>query len=138
MKALKFLPQWFFILLLLLQFIILSSAYQIPRLSATGGEKYFHEEKHLDSATSASNRDLRTYFYEQTLDHFNYAPESYATFRQKYIISTEYWSGADSNSPIFAYLGAESELTISTVDRIGFLVDNAPRFKALLVYLEVF
>lgn len=91
----------------------------------------------MESATSASNRDLRTYFYEQTLDHFNYAPESYATFRQKYIISTEYWSGADSKSPIFAYLGAESELTISTVDRIGFLVDNAPRFKALLVYLEV-
>nr|GLL34012.1 lysosomal Pro-X carboxypeptidase-like [Ipomoea trifida] len=43
----------------------------------------------------------------QTLDHFNYAPQSYATFSQKYVVNSQYWGGAQSNFPIFAYLGPE-------------------------------
>ncbi|KAL2507471.1 Serine carboxypeptidase S28 family protein [Forsythia ovata] len=79
--------------------------------------------------------DLKTYFYKQTLDHFNYGPQSYATFKQKYVINFKYWGGANSSSPIFAYLGAESPLA-DDLQNLGFLSANAPHFKALQVYIE--
>ncbi|CAI9104935.1 OLC1v1003727C2 [Oldenlandia corymbosa var. corymbosa] len=82
-----------------------------------------------------SGNDFETKYYEQTLDHFNYQPQSYATFTQKYVINSKYWGGANSSSPILAYLGAESSLG-NDFSYIGSLSDNAPRFKALLVYIE--
>ncbi|CDP14439.1 unnamed protein product [Coffea canephora] len=42
---------------------------------------------------------------------------------------------ARSNSSILAYLGAEAPLA-EDLESIGFLTDNAPWFKALLVYIE--
>ncbi|KAL3530467.1 hypothetical protein ACH5RR_009789, partial [Cinchona calisaya] len=86
-------------------------------------------------STSYRSEDFKIYFYEQTLDHFNYNPQSYTKFKQIYVINYKYWGGARSNSPIFAYLGAESPL-VGDIPAIGFLTDNAPRFKALLVYIE--
>ncbi|XP_031120985.1 lysosomal Pro-X carboxypeptidase-like [Ipomoea triloba] len=80
-------------------------------------------------------QEFKTYYYNQTLDHFNYRPQSYATFKQRYIVNSKYWGGAQSNSPILAYLGAESSIDYDPLD-IGFLTDNAPHFKALLVYIE--
>ncbi|KAI3826437.1 hypothetical protein L1987_00485 [Smallanthus sonchifolius] len=79
--------------------------------------------------------DLETFFYNQTLDHFNYKPESYATFQQRYIINSKWWGGANKNAPIFAYLGAKGPIH-QDVTGLGFLPENAQRFKALLVYLE--
>ncbi|KAJ0083415.1 hypothetical protein Patl1_30536 [Pistacia atlantica] len=46
-----------------------------------------------------------------------------------------YWGGSNSNAPIFAYLGAEAPID-GDLSIIGFLPDNALRFKALLVYIE--
>nr|GLL33996.1 lysosomal Pro-X carboxypeptidase-like [Ipomoea trifida] len=89
-----------------------------------------------DWTTSAtSDTQFKTYYYNQTLDHFNYGPQSYATFKHRYIVNSNFWGGAQSNSPIFAWLGAESSID-SDPQGIGFLTDNAPRFKALLVYIE--
>lgn len=48
----------------------------------------------------------------------------------------KHWGGAKSSAPIFAYLGAESPLD-DDLNTVGFLIDNAPRFKALLIYIEV-
>jgi len=76
------------------------------------------------------------YNYTQTLDHFNYRPESYATFQQRYAINYEYWGGAKNNSPIFVYTGDEASLEID-VAASGFLLDNAAHFQALLVVIEV-
>ncbi|KAK4358643.1 hypothetical protein RND71_020872 [Anisodus tanguticus] len=53
----------------------------------------------------------------------------------KYIINSKYWGGSNSSSPIFAYLGAEAPID-GDILGIGFLTDFAPRFKALLVYME--
>ena len=80
--------------------------------------------------------DLETYFYNQTLDHFNYNPESYATFQQRYVINSKYWGGSNSSSPILVYFGAEAPLD-GDLAVIGFLDDNAAIFNALLVYIEV-
>ncbi|OMO58224.1 hypothetical protein CCACVL1_25531 [Corchorus capsularis] len=78
-----------------------------------------------------------TYYYEQTLDHFNYKSESYLTFRQKYIVNSKYWGGANSSSPIFVYTGGADELFIDIdVVTSGFMTDLASRFQGLLLYIE--
>ncbi|OIW01983.1 hypothetical protein TanjilG_14014 [Lupinus angustifolius] len=70
----------------------------------------------------------------QRLDHFNYRPDSYSTFPQRYIINFKHWGGAKSNAPIFAYFGAEEPLPDDM--HVGLLEDNAPKFNALVVYIE--
>lgn len=80
--------------------------------------------------------DLQTFYYTQRLDHFNYRPDSYTTFKQRYMINFKYWDGAKSNAPIFAFLGAEDPLE-QQIYAVGFLRDNAPKFNALIVYIEV-
>lgn len=74
-------------------------------------------------------------YYNQTLDHFNFQPESYDTFKQKFIVNFDNWGGAHSNSPIFVMLGDEAPM--SDYACVGFLTDNARRFRALLVAIEV-
>ncbi|GMN56144.1 hypothetical protein TIFTF001_025260 [Ficus carica] len=87
-----------------------------------------------ETLSAESNlEELETFFYNQTLDHFNYRSESYSTFQQRYFVNSKYWGG--SNAPIFAYLGAEGPLE-GDLSVIGFLTDNAPEFKALLIYIE--
>ncbi|KAF7123486.1 hypothetical protein RHSIM_Rhsim12G0167100 [Rhododendron simsii] len=78
---------------------------------------------------------METFFYNQTLDHFNYRPESYATFKQKYVINSKYWGGAKESAPIFVYFGDEQPLDVQ-LGAVGFLSENAPHFKALQVYIE--
>ena len=82
------------------------------------------------------SEDFQTFYYNQTLDHFNYRPESYTTFEQRYVMNFKYWGGANASAPIFVYLGAEADLDYD-LPAVGFLTDNAPQFKALLVYIEV-
>ncbi|KAI7745947.1 hypothetical protein M8C21_002649 [Ambrosia artemisiifolia] len=91
-------------------------------------------KRHTNVSATVSN-DFKTYFYNQTLDHFNFNPESYATFQQRYIINSKWWGGASKNAPILAYLGAEGPID-DDVTILGFLTEHAPRFKALVVYLE--
>lgn len=123
---------------LLLIFIVISipvsadTSFKIPRLSPIRGTILLDPE----ILSAPISDDFQTFFYTQTLDHFNYRPESYSTFQQRYVINFKYWGGANSNSPIFAYLGAEAPLD-GDLSVIGFLPDNALRFKALLVYIEV-
>nr|GLL34010.1 lysosomal Pro-X carboxypeptidase-like [Ipomoea trifida] len=123
--------QW----LLLLQLIFLSSTtcgslpHEIPRLTP------FYEPILQHSSSKPLPPDFRAFYYTQTLDHFNYAPESYATFQQRYIVNSKYWGGAQSNSPIFAWLGAESPIDFDP-KTAGFLPNITPHFKALLVYIE--
>nr|GMC52902.1 lysosomal Pro-X carboxypeptidase-like [Ipomoea batatas] len=97
--------------------------------------QYVSREQYLCLLGHQSSNLSRTFYYTQTLDHFNYAPQSYATFQQRYIVNFKYSSGAQSNSPIFAWLDAEAPID-SNPRAIGFLTDNAPGFKALLVYIE--
>ena len=105
---------------------------RFPRLSPIG-EKFLHHSRALYSLPSD---DFKTYYYNQTLDHFNYRPESYTTFLQRYIINFKYWGGPNSSAPIFAYLGAEAPID-GDLNFIGFLTDNAIQFNALLIYIEV-
>lgn len=109
--------------------------HKIPRLTPLL-ENVLQDSNTLSSSTTILPKEFETYYYNQTLDHFNYGPKSYLTFKQRYIINSKYWGGSNSSSPIFAYFGAESSISTHPL-LVGFLTDFAPQFKALLVYMEV-
>ncbi|XP_057955097.1 uncharacterized protein LOC131149058 [Malania oleifera] len=111
----------------------MKSSFNLPRLGVTIREEILRYPQVAPTASCPS--DLKTFFYNQTLDHFNYNPESYTTFPQKYRMSTEYWGGAKANAPIFVYFGEEAPLD-KDIPIIGFLSDNARYFQALIVYIE--
>lgn len=130
---------WLILLLLLIflfsTFMISSCSSplkKIPRLRIL--QRPINYRNH--STSVAAHQRLRSFYYDQTLDHFNYQPGSYATFRQRYMVGFRHWKGAHAAAPMFVYLGAEESLDES-VGSIGFLTDNAPRFGALMVYIEV-
>lgn len=123
---------WIPFLLFFLSTSVTAFQFRMPRLSRIG-EKFLHHSKALELPPSD---DFKTFYYNQTIDHFNYRPESYTTFLQRYIINFKYWVGANSSAPIFAYLGAEAPID-DDLNVIGFLTDNAIQFNALLVYIEV-
>ncbi|XP_002523750.2 lysosomal Pro-X carboxypeptidase [Ricinus communis] len=116
--------------LLLLAAVCASAVHprELTRLTRFGGVKRF-------AASEFSYQlppEYEIHYYTQTLDHFNYNPESYATFQQRYILNFKYWGGANTSSPIFVYTGEEVDVTYD-VDTILHL---AARFKALLLYIE--
>ncbi|WCJ41670.1 Serine carboxypeptidase S28 family protein [Euphorbia peplus] len=132
-----------FLFLLPLNFILISaiptSKFYVPRLSPTAPKTLEHysstNKRSLMSESSSISEDMETYFYNQTLDHFNFKPESFQTFQQRYLMSSKNWGGGSSSSPIFVYLGAEAPLEYD-LPYVGFLSDNAPRFNALQLYIE--
>ncbi|KAK4255178.1 hypothetical protein QN277_008207 [Acacia crassicarpa] len=104
----------------------------IPRLSANGGTTL----KNQATLMAASDiEDFKTFYYNQTLDHFNYRQESYINFQQRYLINFKYWGGPNSSAPIFAYFGSEAPLDL-ILSIIGFPTDNAATFNALVVFIE--
>nr|GEZ80300.1 lysosomal Pro-X carboxypeptidase-like [Tanacetum cinerariifolium] len=122
--------QWFLLFVATFTTRTLAAPNRTPRLSPINP---LLNAKNKDYA-SVSNT-FKTHVYNQTLDHFNYKPESYATFPQRYLVNSKWWGGADKNAPIFVYFGAEEDIE-DDLGSIGFLTHNAPRFKALVVYLE--
>ncbi|KAG4129534.1 hypothetical protein ERO13_D09G086800v2 [Gossypium hirsutum] len=131
----KFPVQWVQFMVMILSITstgIAAGRTDIPRLSPTRG--IIMEDPDLFSSAAVSD-DLQPFYYRQTLDHFNYQPQSYATFQQRYVMNFKYWGGANNNAPILAYLGAESPLD-GDLTVIGFLNDSAVSFNALLVYIE--
>ncbi|KAF2300710.1 hypothetical protein GH714_015277 [Hevea brasiliensis] len=125
--------------MLLLIFSLHVSAIQLKMIPRLGALRKHSRGELLQSSInseSAASKDFVTFFYPQTLDHFNYKPESYTTFKQRYVINFKYWSGPNTSAPIFAFFGAEENID-DDIDGIGFLIDNASRFKALLVLLSI-
>ncbi|CAL5426422.1 unnamed protein product [Camellia sinensis] len=133
MKSIAFSSRWHSLSLLILLTFVSAIPHNIPRLSV-----FDHKSLRDPSNTIPAFvwEDLETYFYNQTLDHFNYNPQSYATFKQRYVINSKYWGGANESAPIFVYLGAEAPID-GDIQFIGFLPENAPNFKALIVYIEL-
>ncbi|XP_057452000.1 uncharacterized protein LOC130743788 [Lotus japonicus] len=112
---------------------VCSSAFNIPRL---GTLRRIKERKpQTMSSSGQSPEDLQTFYYTQRIDYFNYGPDSYPTFQQRYVMDFKYCGGAKSSSPIFALLGAESPLD-EDIYYVGLLRNKAPQFNALIVYIE--
>lgn len=109
-------------------------AFKIPRLGTW--RRANEGEPQIRSSSNFPEDDLKTFYYTQRLDHFNYRPDSYNTFQQRYMMNFKYWAGAKSSAPIFAFFGAEGPVD-DDIHYVGFLRDNAPHFNALIVYIEV-
>ncbi|KAJ4971750.1 hypothetical protein NE237_004849 [Protea cynaroides] len=86
-------------------------------------------------SSSTGNAIYETKYFTQTLDHFNFNPQSYQTFQQRYLINDKYWGGAEKNSPVFVYTGNEGDIEWFA-QNTGFMIDVAPYFKSLLVFIE--
>ncbi|KAL3535063.1 hypothetical protein ACH5RR_003524 [Cinchona calisaya] len=74
----------------------------------------------------------KTHYFPQVLDHFTFQPISYKVFYQKYLINSQYWK---KGAPIFVYTGNEGDIEWFAANT-GFLLDIAPKFHALLVFIE--
>ncbi|KAL4182982.1 hypothetical protein AMTRI_Chr11g95910 [Amborella trichopoda] len=74
-------------------------------------------------------------YFTQTLDHFNYVPWGNETFQQRYLINSKYWGGPIDKAPIFVYTGNEGDIEWFA-QNTGYMFENAPYFKALLVFIE--
>ncbi|KAI9402051.1 hypothetical protein POPTR_001G213200v4 [Populus trichocarpa] len=106
----------------------------IPRLSPIG-PRVWRDQPDKTTLGEFDGEDFETFFYNQTLDHFNYRPESYDKFPQRYLINSKYWGGANVSAPILVFLGAEEPID-EDLAAVGFLVDNAVQFNSLLVFIE--
>ncbi|KAL8515887.1 hypothetical protein ACS0TY_014547 [Phlomoides rotata] len=124
----------FLLLLLLLPLTVSTFPHKIPRLSPHNRDALRFRNPN-ERVRGIRKVGLKTHWYKQTVDHFNYAPESYASFRQRYIVSSKHWGGPNSNTPIFAYLGAEDAID-ADLPVIGFPFDIAPYFNSLTVFIE--
>ncbi|KAJ3679173.1 hypothetical protein LUZ60_017184 [Juncus effusus] len=77
-----------------------------------------------------------THYFPQELDHFTFQPKSFNTFHQKYLVNSTYWDkGPDHHGPIFVYTGNEGNIEWFATNT-GFMFDIAPKFGALLVFIE--
>ncbi|GER37102.1 serine carboxypeptidase S28 family protein [Striga asiatica] len=72
------------------------------------------------------------HYFPQNLDHFTFQPNSYKIFYQKYLINSQFWK---KGAPIFVYTGNEGDIDWFAANT-GFLLDIAPKFRALLVFIE--
>lgn len=76
---------------------------------------------------------FKTQYFPQVLDHFTFKPQSSKIFYQKYLINSKYWH---KGAPIFVYTGNEGNIEWFA-NNTGFMLDIAPKFQALLVFIEV-
>ncbi|KAL9672083.1 hypothetical protein QQ045_028331 [Rhodiola kirilowii] len=95
----------------------------------------FSYSQRLSKLAKEKIKPYKTRYFTQVLDHFNYHPQSYQTFQQRYLINDTYWGGAEKNAPIFVYTGNEGDIEWFA-QNTGFLFEKAPHFKALLVFIE--
>jgi len=121
------------VLLLLLVTVVACTLLQSTDCLSFNGASW---HKFASKAQLVSNAaEYETHYYTQILDHFSFRPEGYQTFQQKYLVNAKHWGGPQSHSPIFVCMG--DEIPIETVfHSSGFMMENAPHFRALLVYIE--
>lgn len=122
-----------FLLVWLSFFTLLSSTVSVAEFAPKFPSSIIRPEQLL---VSTKNQLYKTNYFTQTLDHFNFNPQSYQTFQQRYLINDIYWGGAEKNAPIFVYTGNEGNIEWFA-QNTGFMFENAPHFKALLVFIEV-
>jgi lysosomal Pro-X carboxypeptidase len=114
-------------------FTLLSSTVSIAKITPGFPSSIIRPEK-LSHTTK--NQLYKQKYFTQILDHFNFNPQSYQTFQQRYLINDTFWGGAHKNAPIFVYMGNEGDVEWFT-QNTGFMFETAPHFKALLIFIEV-
>ncbi|XP_042405795.1 lysosomal Pro-X carboxypeptidase-like [Zingiber officinale] len=86
--------------------------------------------------SSSGQLPFAAHFFPQQIDHFNFRPDSSRVFYQKYLLNASFWDKGPSHSaPIFVYTGNEGNIEWFA-ENTGFMLDIAPRFNALLLFIE--
>ncbi|XP_047328270.1 lysosomal Pro-X carboxypeptidase [Impatiens glandulifera] len=124
-----FIPFIFFLFSLLTAAVVQSKQPFFP-------SAIYHSSLKKESSRSPSKPKpilpYKTRYFPQELDHFTFQPQSYKIFYQKYLINDTHWH---RGAPIFVYTGNEGNIEWFA-ENTGFLLDIAPKFKALLVFIE--
>ncbi|XP_066377474.1 uncharacterized protein [Miscanthus floridulus] len=91
-----------------------------------------------DDGTNSTAQPFTTHYFPQELDHFTFTPNASMVFRQKYLVNDTFWrrpSGGSGAGPLFVYTGNEGDIEWFATNT-GFMFDIAPKFGALLVFIE--
>ncbi|OAY31800.1 lysosomal Pro-X carboxypeptidase isoform X1 [Manihot esculenta] len=96
------------------------------------GASYYQSLTTTQSKAKNPEIPYKAHYFPQVLDHFTFQPISSKIFYQKYLINSQYWH---RGAPIFVYTGNEGDIDWFAANT-GFLLDIAPKFQALLVFIE--
>lgn len=120
-------------LLLLLLLLFLSPLASAASVGSSFPAGIFHSSLKKSGKNLKPKIPYETHYFPQNLDHFTFLPKSYNIFTQKYLINRQFWR---KGAPIFVYTGNEGDIDWFAANT-GFLLDIAPKFHALLVFIEV-
>ncbi|XP_022094668.1 dipeptidyl peptidase 2-like [Acanthaster planci] len=87
----------------------------------------------LSTSGASCTYDYETKYYDQIIDHFNFASHDNKTYKQRYLVSDKHWKVG--KGPIFFYTGNEGPINMF-LENTGFMYDIAPEFSALLIFAE--
>ena len=83
------------------------------------------------SATLVSSSPPKPYqekYFDQKLDHFNYAYYKNSTYKQRYLIQDDSWDAGGLKGPIFFYTGNEGGIE-GFYNNCGFIMEIAQQFR---------
>uniref|UniRef100_M4BAY0 Lysosomal Pro-X carboxypeptidase n=1 Tax=Hyaloperonospora arabidopsidis (strain Emoy2) TaxID=559515 RepID=M4BAY0_HYAAE len=117
-----------------------------PRTSLSVANSVAQSIKHQVYADASNCTEL---WITQRVDHFSWlaaeagdasdinAPPSglAATYKQRYLLNTQFWDPEDEKAPVFFYTGNEGDVTLYA-NHTGLMWENAQTFKALVVFAE--
>ncbi|KAL6873409.1 hypothetical protein ACP4OV_013491 [Aristida adscensionis] len=94
-----------------------------------------------NSTAAPAAKPFTVHYFPQELDHFTFTPNASMVFYQKYLVNDTFWrrpaaGGAGAVAgPVFVYTGNEGDIEWFATNT-GFMFDIAPKFGALLVFIE--
>ncbi|CAH0489467.1 unnamed protein product [Peronospora farinosa] len=103
----------------------------------------------IQSRIQADASNCSELWIEQRIDHFSWlAAETVAsidtntspsdlpaTYKQRYLLNTQFWDPKDVKAPVFFYTGNEGDVTLYA-NHTGLIWEHALAFKALVVFAE--
>lgn len=123
-----------FLLMFLVSLILIAATVESRQATAYFPGSVAHSSQEEAAKTLKHDETpYKTQYFPQILDHFNFQPESSKVFYQKYLINSKFWH---KGAPIFVYTGNEGNIEWFA-NNTGFMLDIAPQFHALLVFIEV-
>ncbi|CAL5041696.1 unnamed protein product [Urochloa decumbens] len=92
------------------------------------------------AADGTAANPFTAHYFPQELDHFTFTPNASMVFYQKYLVNDTFWrrptgAGGAAAGPLFVYTGNEGDIEWFATNT-GFMFDIAPKFGALLVFIE--